>query len=102
MKLKRHSAWRGGHSQYRRAGLCVLTRSTDQLAEWANSNRRAGETFADMIVGIDRAARGYRALAALLDQSVSRAKVAICIRDDAIELLTAARIVDGANGGRHG
>jgi hypothetical protein len=80
-----------GGSQYRRAGLAMLTRSGKQLIEWAEGDRESGEALADAAVGIQQLSKRMRAVAKMLESSSVRGMTALCVRDDAINLLDEAR-----------
>jgi hypothetical protein len=80
-----------GGSQYRRGGLAMLAQSGERLIEIAATDLDAGEMLADFVAGVEANVQRLRSLADMLETSATRATVALCVREDAIELLREAR-----------
>jgi hypothetical protein len=90
MAIESNIAPTAGRSQYRRTALALLGRSGKQLIDAVYADRDVAEMFADSICGIREAALHLRKLAELMETSATRIEVALCVRDDAVELLRSA------------
>lgn len=89
--IERHFRQDGGDAQYRRVGLAMLMQSGKRLVELAESDRETGEMLADAAEGIKRSAKRHQLLAEFLESSATRVEVALCVREDMVDLLKAAK-----------
>ena len=80
-----------GNSQYRRTGLAFLMKSGKELVQLAKTDRATGEMLADFAEGVERSAARHRAIAEALESSALRITTALCTREDALDLLKAAK-----------
>ncbi len=88
--LERELQLESGTSQFQRIAFALLALPSGELIAWSRQDRESAEALADCIGGIRAAARRFRSVAELMEQSADRALVAMCMRADATELLAAA------------
>ena len=76
---------------WRRAGLCVLTRSGKQLAEAIESDRTGALAMAAVMHSAKSYAEQLRRVADLMDTASTRLMVALCWRDDMEDVIREAK-----------